>query len=357
MTRTIRLFVGALSICAATAFAQQQAPAPAGGPQSANIFEVAKEQVERQKTQPLNNAPVWREVNSGNSFYTSIKGPETGVLIQHGGEQWRQLRPSLYSAGGAIIAAILAVLMLFYLWRGPIPVHERPTGRFIERFSTADRIAHWSMALSFVVLGLSGLILTFGKHVLLPVIGYTLFGWLAAFAKNAHNFIAPVFMVALPVFIVVFVRDNLPRAYDIRWIAKFGGMFDKKGGHVPSGRFNAGEKTLFWLLVCGLSVVLVLSGLVLLFPNFEQTRASMQLANTVHLVAAMLGIAMACGHMYLGTIGMRGAYQAMRHGYVDETWAKEHHEIWYEEVKAGKARQKYAEPNAEIPAEVRTAVQ
>jgi formate dehydrogenase subunit gamma len=362
MKRGIRLFVGALCLSAATAFAQQAPAAPvaapaAGGPQPASIFEIAKDQVERQKTQPLNNAPVWREVNSGKEFYTSVQGPETGVLIQKGGQQWRLLRTSLYTAGGAIIAAMLVILMSYYLWRGPIALHERPTGRFIERFSTPERIAHWSMGISFVVLGLTGLVLTFGKYVLLPVIGYTLFGWLASVSKNLHNFIAPVFIVALPMFIGLFVRDNLPRAHDVAWLAKFGGMLDKSGGHVPSGRFNAGEKGLFWALVCVLSLVLIGSGVFLLFPNFEQTRSTMQLANVVHMIAAMLGIAMACGHVYLGTIGMRGAFEAMRYGYVDETWAKEHHELWYEDVKAGRARQGFADPQAEVPAPVRAAVQ
>jgi formate dehydrogenase subunit gamma len=185
------------------------------------------------------------------------------------------------------------------------------------------------------------------------VIGYTLFAWLANFSKNLHNFVGPIFSVALPIFILMFIRDNLPRAYDIKWIARFGGMLDKKGGHVPSGRFNAGEKALFWGLVVVISIVLVVTGYILNFPNFGQTRSTMQTANVLHMVFGLLGIAMACFHIYLGTVGMRGAYQAMRTGYVDETWAKEHHEYWYEEVKAGRSRQKYAQ---DVPAETRSRV-
>ena len=190
---------------------------------------------------------------------------------------------------------------------------------------------------SFVALAVSGLILTFGKSMLLPLIGYTLFSWLAILAKNLHNFTGPLFTVVLPVFIVLFIRDNLPKASDLKWIAKFGGMLDRSGKtHVPSGKFNAGEKALFWTLVCFLSVVLAITGLILNFPNFDQTRATMQIANIVHLSAAMLAIAMACFHIYLGTIGMSGAYDAMRYGYVDEAWAKEHHEYWYNDVVSGK---------------------
>jgi formate dehydrogenase subunit gamma len=317
----------------------------------------AKRQAEQQRTQPLNNAPMWGEVRSGEPQYTSIKGRETGVLMQTAGQTWRQARVPISTMGGIIIALAVLGLLGYYAWRGSIGLHERPSGRYIQRFSPFERTVHWTMGISFVILGITGLILTFGKHILIPVIGYTLFAWLAQAAKIAHNFISPVFSVALPIFIIMFVRDNLPRAYDVKWIAKFGGMFDKSGGHVPSGRFNAGEKALFWGLVCVLSVILIVSGYILLFPTFDQTRQTMAIANTVHMVAAMLAIAMACFHIYLGTVGMKGAYQAMRYGYVDEAWAKEHHEIWYEEVKAGKSRQRVAESPDRVPPEVPAALQ
>jgi formate dehydrogenase subunit gamma len=337
------VFAAAALACAAPAVAQQPGAADSS----------AAQQAQRQQTQPLNNAPFWGEVRSGAPGYTTVRGPEAGVLVQSRGETWREARVPITSIGGAIIALALLALIGFYSWRGSIGLHDRPTGKLIERFSTADRIAHWSMGISFVILGLTGLVLTFGKHVLLPVIGYTLFAWLANFSKNLHNFVGPIFSVALPIFILMFIRDNLPRAYDAKWIARFGGMLDKKGGHVPSGRFNAGEKTLFWGLVVVISIVLVVTGYILNFPNFGQTRTTMQNANVLHMVFGLLGIAMACFHIYLGTVGMRGAYQAMRTGYVDETWAKEHHEYWYEDVKAGRSRQKYAQ---DVPAETRSRV-
>jgi|APFre7841882724_1041349.scaffolds.fasta_scaffold00650_4 formate dehydrogenase subunit gamma len=317
----------------------------------------AQAQAERQRTQPLNNAPMWGQVRSGDPGYTTVKGRETGVLVQTAGQTWREARVPISTIGGLLIGFVALVLLGYYSWRGSIGVHGKPTGRYIQRFRPIERWAHWTMGISFVILGITGLILTFGKHVLIPVIGYTLFAWLANAAKIAHNFVSPLFLIALPVFIVLFVRDNVPKAHDIKWIAKAGGMLDKSGGHVPSGRFNAGEKALFWLLVCTLCVVLAVSGLVLLFPTFDQTRATMALANTVHMVAGLLGIAMASFHIYLGTVGMRGAYQAMRYGYVDEAWAKEHHEIWYEDVKAGKARQRVADSPDRVPSEVAAALQ
>jgi formate dehydrogenase subunit gamma len=236
-----------------------------------------------------------------------------------------------------LVAFVLLVLMGYYAWRGPIGLHGTPTGRQIERFTPVKRMAHWAMGISFAVLGVTGLILTFGKSLLLPLIGYTLFSWLATLGKNLHNFIGPIFAVALVVFIVLFVKDNVPRGYDMQWIVKFGGMLDRSGKtHPPSGKFNAGEKALFWSLVVVLSIALVVTGLVLDFPNFDQTRSTMQTMNVIHMIAGLLAIAMACFHIYLGTIGMKGAYEAMRYGYVDEQWAKEHHEYWYNDVVSGK---------------------
>ena len=173
-------------------------------------------------------------------------------------------------------------------------------------------------------------------HVLLPIFGYTLFAWLTALSKNLHNFIAPLFMASLLVFILMYVRDNLPEKGDLKWLANGYKMF--LGHHMPSGRFNAGEKVWFWAGVVVLCLIVSVSGAILLFPNFDQVRATMQQASIVHVIAALLVVAFALGHIYMGTIGVEGAYRNMRDGYTDEAWAKEHHEYWYEEVKAGKGR-------------------
>ena len=305
----------------------------------------AKEQAQRQLTQPGNNAPVWRDVREGVNPYqtTQVRGVETNVLVQPAGQTWRQLRPPVSLVGGLLIAAAMLAVFAFYWWRGPIGVHEQPTGRLIKRFSDLERFTHWTVAISVSILAITGLIITFGKYLLLPVVGYTIFSWLAILAKNLHNFVAPVFLFALPVMIVIFIRDNFPEAGDFKWLLSFGGLFSKDGREVPSGRFNLGEKVLFWLMVTLLGVVLCMSGAVLLFPNFAQGRVIMQSANIVHIGGAMIMIFLASFHIYLGTVGTKGAYDGMRTGYVDETWAREHHELWYEEVKAGRARQHFAD--------------
>ena len=308
----------------------------------------AKQQAERQLVQPGNNAPVWRDVRSGDPGYTSIKGQETNVLIQPtmrlpgqpaltGGEAWRLFRNGVITPfGGWLVLAVVVLIGLFFWWKGPVKLHGPPSGRLIQRFTAFERYIHWVLAISFCILGLTGLVILFGKYVLLPVIGYTLFAWLTSLSKNLHNFVGPLFVLSLLVFIPGYLRDNLPRAGDFKWFGSFGGMFG--GKHVPSGKYNGGEKAWFWLGVVVLSLVVSVSGLILLFPNFDQVRAVMIQANIVHAIAAIAVIVLALGHIYMGTIGVEGAYQNMRYGYTDETWAKEHHQLWYEDVKAGRVK-------------------
>ncbi len=287
-----------------------------------------------------NKPPAWGAI-SEKPGYASVRGRETNVLIQDGGHEWRKLRNGPVTFYGGILLLIpLVVLVLFYMAKGPIKTHDPLSGKLVERFSSVERVAHWTMAISFVVLGLTGIVILFGKHLLLPIVGHAGFASLTVLSKNLHNFVGPLFIFALVIFITLYIRENLWKPYDGAWFGKFGGLLS--GEHVPSGKFNAGEKSLFWLLVVGLCSVIAVTGLILDFPNWNQGREAMQAANLIHGVAAILAIAMACFHVYLGTVGMVGAYKAMRTGYVDETWAKEHHQYWYEEVKSGKQPEKAA---------------
>lgn len=348
---------GALTPAPATSVA----PAATGGIQGQNIFEVKPEASadpnyaqqtngERAKVQPGNNAPMWRQVGQGVTGYSSLprsEAPEAGNLIQpfvqypgsrltNAGEAWRQVRNNwLIPYGGALLLIVLGAIALFYVSTGTLKTHGVDTGRKIERFTPFERSAHWSNAIAFCILAISGVVMAFGKFFLLPVMGGTLFGWLAYILKNLHNFAGPVFAVSLAIIFFTFVRDNMPRRGDLGWLLKGGGLMSEH--EVPSHRFNAGEKLVFWGGVFFLGIIVVASGLVLdkLLPGLVYERGTMQIAHMAHAVATVLMMAMFLGHIYIGTIGMQGAYQGMRTGYVDETWAKEHHEFWYDDVKAG----------------------
>ena len=306
---------------------------------------------ERAKTQPGNNAPFWRGVrNSGTAPGTvnNMAAGEHGVLVQEfvqypgtklttAGEAWRQIRNRwIIPYGGSFVLIVALAIALYYFTKGPMGGHEPDTGRKIERFTYFERAAHWSNAVAFVVLAISGLVMAFGKFLLLPLIGATLFGWLTYALKTAHNFAGPLFAVSLVIVFFTFLRSNMPSRDDLTWLRKGGGMFG--GVEPPSHRFNAGEKLVFWGGVFLLGGFIVGSGLVLdkLLPGLDYGRGDMQIANIIHGVAAMLITAVFLGHIYIGTIGMRGAYRAMQTGYVDEGWAREHHRYWYEDIRDGK---------------------
>jgi formate dehydrogenase subunit gamma len=284
----------------------------------------------------------------GQEGFVTLPALEAGVLIQPAaaypgtasftaGEAWRQLRNQwIIPYGGSLFFLVLVAVGLFHWRHGAFGGHSADTGRQIERFTYFERAAHWTNASAFVVLAISGLVMAFGKFLLLPLMGATLFGWLTYALKTAHNLVGPLFAVSLVVVIVTFIRDNLPAKGDLTWLLKAGGLFS--GNEVPSHRFNAGEKVIFWAGVFGLGLIVVGSGLVLdkLVPNLSYTRGNMQIAHLIHAGAAVLMMAMFVGHIYLGTLGMKGAFQAMRTGVVDEAWAKEHHEHWHADVVAGK---------------------
>jgi formate dehydrogenase subunit gamma len=280
-----------------------------------------------------NNPPTSWDNASERPQYASVPGRETNRLIQGAGREWRAFRNGpLTQYGGWLLVVTLAVLLLFYLVKGTFKLHGRPTGRLIERFNAVERVSHWTVAISFVFLALSGVIILWGKYLIMPWLGAKGFSWLTIVAKNIHNFVGPLFIFAIVVMFLIYVKDNFPHGRDIKWLTSF--------GKEPSGRFNAGEKAWFWFGLVILGAAVSVTGLILDFPNWNQGREAMQQANVIHAIAAVLFIAGGLGHAYMGTIGMEGAYRGMRDGYVDEEWAREHHAIWYEEVKQGKRPEK-----------------
>lgn len=304
----------------------------------------------RAKTQPGNNAPFWRSVRDSGSVEgrVNLPGDEKGVLIQSfvqypgsrlatAGEAWRQVRNELIIPyGGALLVITLVALAMFYLVRGSMGGKIPDSGRKIVRFTAFERAAHWVNATAFVLLALSGIVMAFGRYLLAPWFGLSLFGWLALGLKTMHNFVGPLFVVSLVIVFATFVKDNILNRSDLNWLRRAGGLFG--GAEPPSGRFNAGEKLVFWLGVLLLGVAVTASGLILdqVFPGFAYRRGDMQIAHMVHGTAAMLMLALFFGHIYMGTVGMKGAYKAMKTGQVDESWAREHHELWYEDVAAGR---------------------
>ena len=282
-----------------------------------------------QEQETNERANFWRAVREGNQGYSAVVGQETNVLIQNNGENWRALRSgpiAFYSKW--ILAGMLAAIVLFFLIFRRIKIHNGRSGMTIQRWTMFERVLHWYTAILFIILAITGLSLMYGRELLIPLLGKDLFAAYAGFAKDLHNYLGPFFAVGLLIEILKWFIHNIPRWRDVVWFFKGGGMIGKI--HPHAGRMNGGEKVWFWLLAT-VGVALVLSGLVLDFPNYGQTRSDMQLAHLIHVATGIVLMAVAMGHIYIGTLGTEGALEGMVTGRVDTEWAKQHHDLWYEE--------------------------
>jgi formate dehydrogenase subunit gamma len=262
----------------------------------------------------------------------SIPDQRSSVLMQPAGREWREFRNvALRWIGGVAILGMLAVLVIFYLTRGMVRLESGRSGRTIVRFSLFERFVHWMTATCFVVLAISGLNITFGRPLLLPLIGHEAFSEWSQWAKYAHNYLSFPFTIGVVLIFLMWIAGNVPNKADVDWIKRRGGMVGHD--HPPAYRFNAGQKAIYWIVVIGGGLVAA-TGYVLMFPFYLSGIEGMQFAQIVHSIVAMLFIAAMLAHIYIGTIGMEGAFEAMGSGTVDVNWAKEHHGLWLEEQNA-----------------------
>jgi formate dehydrogenase subunit gamma len=254
------------------------------------------------------------------------------VLIQPAGRVWDHFHQiTLHWLGAIVILGTMAGLAAAYFVIGRIRISAGRSGHRISRFNGFERFAHWLTAVSFVVLGLTGLNITFGKALLLPLLGPESFSAISQTAKYAHNYVAFAFVAGLVLIVAMWIKDNVPDRTDVQWFKQGGGFIKSK--HAPARRFNAGEKLVFWAML-GAGILISVSGFLLLFPFYVTNIFGMQIAQVVHSVIAVLFVALILGHIYIGTLGMEGAFEAMGTGEVDYNWAKEHHDLWLEEQLA-----------------------
>ena len=308
---------------------------------------------------------LWRGLRFDSAdITTQVKHPAATVLIQDTGMWWLQFREGpLSTYGPGLLLGTIGLLVLFYLVRGRIRIDGEKTGRTITRFKAIERFSHWLLAGSFIILGITGIVVLLGRKFLIPAFGPEAFATIAVASKWVHNNISWAFMLALVMVFVMWVVHNLPDRTDINWILKGGGIFG--GGHPPAKKFNAGQKLIFWsVIILGGSISA--SGLSLLFPfelpmfaaTFEKLNAfgipqlfgfgelntdlaphtEMQYAQLWHAIVSFVLMAIIIAHIYIGSVGMEGAYDAMGTGEVEEQWAREHHSLWVDEVKAKEAQ-------------------
>lgn len=298
------------------------------------------------------DAEFWREIRRGIQGTVSIPDQRAGIMIQSEGDNWRAIRNGPVTVIGAwVMLATVGILALFFVVRGRIRIDAGPSGRTVVRFNEVERFTHWMTAVSFILLALTGLNMLYGKHVLMPAIGQSAFSAISLWGKYVHNFVSFAFMAGIVLMFVLWVRHNIPNKDDLVWLSKAGGLFTKNV-HPPSRKFNAGQKIIFWLVILG-GLSLSMSGVALLFP-FEISWWSptfkivnifgfdlptdlgaiqeMQLSQIWHAAVGLVMIAVIIGHIYIGSLGMEGAFDAMGTGRVDENWAREHHDLWVAEL-------------------------
>lgn len=305
-------------------------------PLSAYVWTAAVHADEAAQTEGKNpRSEYWREVRESERGYTAVRGQETNVLIQSGGETWRELRNGPVKVIGAIlVVGILVALLAYHLKKGGRKLVEGRTGRMIPRWSMFDRVLHWYTAVLFIVLAITGLSILWGRAVLIPLLGKEGFAAWANLAKPVHDYLALAFIAGLVVMLIKWFHHAIPASYDREWLKRMGGYLD--GSDPPAGFANAGEKLYYWTLVLA-GATLVISGFYLLFPNFGFERAAMQTSNIVHAVSSLILVAFVLLHIYLGTLGSEGALEGMITGEVDEAWARRNHGVWLDEVQHGTA--------------------
>lgn len=267
----------------------------------------------------------------------SIPDQRSAQLIQPEGRDYQEWhRTTLKWIGGVAILGMAVILLLFFLIRGKVRIDAGPSGRRIQRFNGLDRFAHWLSASCFVVLGITGLNIAFGRSLLLPLMSPEAFTAWSAWAKLAHNFVSFPFTLGIVLMLLLWLKDNIPNGRDIAWFKGGGGLFGH--GHPPAERFNAGQKLIFWSVVLG-GLAIAATGYLLMFPfTLGLNVNDMQLAQILHGGISVVLIAIILGHIYIGSVGMEGAFAAMGSGKVDLNWAKEHHSLWVERMAGRQKR-------------------
>lgn len=272
---------------------------------------------------------LWREVRQRDlqsSGTSQVKGVDSGILINAHGDQWARFRINTLTTYGSIaLAAVFVLIFLFYVIRGKVGIEGGLSGRMVKRFTDYERIVHWTLAIVFLLLAITGLILLLGRPLLIPLFGKSAFSLLASASKEGHNLFGPLFLVSLLMMLFSFVRRNIYEKGDLTWLLKGGGFIGD--GHVSGGFFNMGEKTWYWIVIL-IGLAIAVSGLILVSPNFGQSRVIMEITHVVHTIGALILIVVSIGHMYMGSIGTEGTLEGMKTGYVDISWADAHHDRW-----------------------------
>ena len=249
------------------------------------------------------------------------------------------------------MAGTFAILFVFVGLRGRVPIEPGWGGMAIQRFTGFERTCHWLLALSFLGLAATGFARLYAGP-LRALLGTDTLTALQSIGAPLHNGLAFVFTLTLAVAFVVWLRHSFPSWRDAVWFGKAGGML-VKGSTPPAGKFNGGQKALFWLVALG-GLGIIMTGAGLLTPYrtgmvsktfgllasagfaLPTDAANLTPAQEVHYARqwhSALAIGLVCVvmvHVYMRTLGIQGALSAMTSGQIDVNRARQQHSLWAE---------------------------
>ncbi|MBW3140849.1 formate dehydrogenase subunit gamma [Ferrimonas balearica] len=282
--------------------------------------------------------PMWSAVKDGEVGTTNSTSRFHNNLINTYDPMLIQARAGWLSQVLALaLFGMIVIFALFVLVNGAARLEKGYSGVEVLRWPKVDILVHWLMAIPCILLILTGLSLMAGRFVFGSFLGQEGVGALAAIAKPIHDYMAIPFSIFAVIAMLRWMKHNIPAAYDLKWFMVVGGYLNFgpfKGKHPDSGFSNAGEKLWFWsFTIFGLAIIG--SGIVMLFPGqVDPSRTASLTAIFIHGISAIVLTGFTVVHIFMATVLSEGGFPAMTSGYVDENWAKQHHNVWYDEIKA-----------------------
>ncbi|WP_425439838.1 formate dehydrogenase subunit gamma [Paraferrimonas sedimenticola] len=282
-------------------------------------------------------ADMWRAAKSGQAGYTTSNSPFHGALInQYPAERLTYRSDYLAPAIMLSVFGVILIFAAFVAVNGPSRLEKGFSGVEIKRWSKFDVWLHWIGAIPCLLLILTGLTLLGGRYFIQPWVGEA--GWAAIvnFSKQTHDVMAIPFIVGWFLMTILWMKNQFLASYDFKWFLVVGGYLNFgpfKGKHPDAGFANAGEKLWFWTFAFAGGAIVV-SGIIMLFPNWvEPSRSLSMLAIIIHGASSVLIAAFTVVHIFMATVMSEGGMECMVSGYCDENWAKQHHNVWYDDLK------------------------
>ncbi|USD37475.1 formate dehydrogenase subunit gamma [Ferrimonas sp. SCSIO 43195] len=318
MKRLIALF----QLVLVSAFASQAVAAP-------------KAELQPQQWQPIQEISIQGDIPELRGMPMQPELPVVNTVVNQG--YLETLSPASYWADLLIYSffGMIALLAAFVVINGKSKLTNGFSGNKIDRWSGMDVFVHWVGGIACLFLIGTGLVIGAGRFLLEPNMGASHWIGVINTSVSLHDMMAFPFILGWAVMVLKWAPKQMPEACDLGWFKAAGGYLNFgsfKGKHPDAGFANAGEKLWFWCFAI-FGLVMIGSGLVMMFPSLAETKDGANLALILHLVSAVVLGAFAVVHIFMATIMSEGGMECMVSGKCDENWAKQHHNLWLKQVR------------------------